>query len=46
MAAQTGPRHESGAIDGRRSPLDPMRAPPLPPIEIAEALRNGWFEMW
>ena len=46
MAAQSGPLYGSGPIDGRRSPLEPLRAPPLPPIEIAAALRDGWFEMW
>ena len=30
----------------RRPLLDTMRAPPQPRIEIDEALRNGWFEMW
>jgi EAL domain-containing protein (putative c-di-GMP-specific phosphodiesterase class I) len=30
----------------RRSLLDTMAARPRPRIEIDEALRNGWFEMW
>jgi EAL domain-containing protein (putative c-di-GMP-specific phosphodiesterase class I) len=30
----------------RRSLLDNMAARPRPRIEIDEALRNGWFEMW
>jgi len=30
----------------RRSLLDSMSARPRPRIDIDEALRNGWFEMW
>ncbi len=44
-------RNWSGAIEQlneheRRSLLDTMAARPRPRIEIDEALRNGWFEMW
>ncbi len=52
MAPQSpGPREWSGPIeklgdDERRSLLDSMSARPRPRIEIEEALRNGWFEMW
>src|SRR5437764_4389082 len=46
-----GPRQWSGPIERldeaeRRSLLDTMSARPRPRIEIEEALRNGWFEMW
>jgi EAL domain-containing protein (putative c-di-GMP-specific phosphodiesterase class I) len=52
MATQNpGSRHWSGAMERlgeheRRSLLDSMSARPRPRIEIDEALRNGWFEMW
>jgi EAL domain-containing protein (putative c-di-GMP-specific phosphodiesterase class I) len=52
MAPQdSGPRHWSGPIERldeseRRSLLESMSARPRPRIEIDEALRNGWFEMW
>ena len=46
-----GSGHWSGPIESlddkeRRSLLDSMSARPRPRIEIDEALRNGWFEMW
>src|SRR5947208_14497303 len=46
-----GSGHWSGPIESlddkeRRSLLDSMSARPRPRIEIEEALRNGWFEMW
>jgi EAL domain-containing protein (putative c-di-GMP-specific phosphodiesterase class I) len=52
MATQNpGSRHWSGTMERlgeheRRSLLDSMSARPRPRIEIDEALRNGWFEMW
>ena len=52
MATQRSePRHWSGPIENldekeRHSLLDSMSARPRPRIEIDEALRNGWFEMW
>src|SRR5271166_2376142 len=44
-------RHWPGAMERlgeheRRLFLDSMSARPRPRIEIDEALRNGWFEMW
>src|SRR5947199_9148380 len=46
-----GSGHWSGPIESlddkeRRSLLDSMSARPRPRIDIDEALRNGWFEMW
>jgi EAL domain-containing protein (putative c-di-GMP-specific phosphodiesterase class I) len=54
MSASDGPnevRQWSGPIQNlgdeeRRSLVDAMTAPSLPRIEIAEALRNDWFEIW
>jgi EAL domain-containing protein (putative c-di-GMP-specific phosphodiesterase class I) len=45
------PRRWSGPIeklgdDERRSLVGSMSTDPRPRIEIDEALRNGWFEMW
>ncbi len=45
------PRRWSGPIeklgdDERRSLVSSMSSDPRPRIEIDEALRNGWFEMW
>jgi EAL domain-containing protein (putative c-di-GMP-specific phosphodiesterase class I) len=45
------PRRWAGPIerlgdDERRSLIDSMIAPQSPRIEIDDALRNGWFEIW
>src|SRR5258707_15173406 len=45
------PRRWSGPIeklgeDERRSLVDSMTSEARPRIEIDEALRNGWLEMW
>src|ERR1700724_2583247 len=45
------PRRWSGPIeklgeDERRTLVDSMTSEARPHIEIDEALRNGWFEMW
>jgi len=34
------------AEDERRSLIDSMSAASKPPVALAEALRNGWFEVW
>ncbi|HEY2184293.1 MAG TPA: EAL domain-containing protein [Xanthobacteraceae bacterium] len=46
-----GPKDWPGSIEKlgaaeRRSLLETMIHRPRPRIEIDEALRNGWFEMW